>query len=285
MHEYLKKINWKIIAVVFFILIIIISVLIYTYDDFSLLDSNSFRESKLNILIAGYDSSDNGPPRADAIIVASINLKTNNIGFLFIPRDTRVKINGRGHDRINASYAYGGIKLTKETVEDFLNIKLDYYVETGFEGFANIINLIGGINLHIDKQIRFGDKTGDFLPAGDVHLDGKKALQYVRYRGKQGDIGRVSRQQKFIQAVMEKVISSQSISNLPSIYKEVVSSVNTNIPVEDLTLFVKLTKNTDVDSIKTEMVPGTPKYINKASYWIPDEDSLKVIVDDLIRSK
>lgn len=285
----LKKINWKII--IFIVLLIIISLYLYIFfnDNFSLLDLNPFRKSKLNILVAGYDSSINGPPRADTIIVASINLSNNKIGLLSIPRDTRVKINGHGYGRINAAHAYGGIDLLNETVEDFLNIKLDYYLETDFKGFENIIDTIGGIEVTINKPLHYIDKAGGLyidLPAGNVHLDGDKALQYVRYRDDTlGDIGRVARQQKFIEALMEKITSTNNILKLPSIYNELMSTVDTNIPFKDVTPFLKLAKNVNMNSLKTDMVPGTPEYINRASYWIPDQDSLNIVVDSLIRSK
>jgi len=285
----LKKINWKIIIIV--VLLIIISLYLYIFfnDDFSLLDLNPFKKSKLNIIVAGYDSSINGPPRADTIIVASINLSNNKIGLLSIPRDTRIKINGHGYGRINAAHAYGGIDLLNETVEDFLNIKLDYYLETDFKGFENIIDTIGGIEVTINKPLHYIDKAGGLyidLPAGNVHLDGDKALQYVRYRDDTlGDIGRVARQQKFIEALMEKITSTNNILKLPSIYNELMSTVNTNIPFKDVTPFLKLAKNINMHNLKTDMVPGTPEYINGASYWIPDQDSLNIVVDSLIRSK
>jgi len=285
----LKKINWKIIIIV--VLLIIISLYLYIFfnDDFSLLDLNPFKKSKLNIIVAGYDSSINGPPRADTIIVASINLSNNKIGLLSIPRDTRIKINGHGYGRINAAHAYGGIDLLNETVEDFLNIKLDYYLETDFKGFENIIDTIGGIEVTINKPLHYIDKAGGLyidLPAGNVHLDGDKALQYVRYRDDTlGDIGRVARQQKFIEALMEKITSTNNILKLPSIYNELMSTVNTNIPFKDVTPFLKLAKNINTHNLKTDMVPGTPEYINGASYWIPDQDSLNIVVDSLIRSK
>ncbi|MCF8000342.1 MAG: LCP family protein [Halanaerobiales bacterium] len=281
--------KWKTIVLILLIIIVSLSLYILFNDNFSLLDLNPFRKTKLNVLVAGYDSSINGPPRADTIIVASINLNTNKIGLLFIPRDTRVKINGHGYNRINSAHAYGGIELLNETVEDFLNIKLDYYLETDFQGFEEIIDLIGGINIHISKPLRYVDEAGDVninLPAGDVHLNGEKALQYVRYRGdKLGDIGRVSRQQKFIEAVMKKATSSNVILNLPSIYNEVMNSVNTNIPIKDVSPFVKLAKKADLNNLKTEMVPGKPEYINGASYWIANEESLEIMVNNLIRSK
>jgi anionic cell wall polymer biosynthesis LytR-Cps2A-Psr (LCP) family protein len=128
MLEKMEWPKWKTIVLILLIIIISLSLYILLNDNFSLLNLNPFRKSKLNVLVAGYDSSINGPPRADTIIVASINLNTNKIGLLFIPRDTRVQINGHGYNKINSAHAYGGIELLNETVEDFLNIKLDYYL-------------------------------------------------------------------------------------------------------------------------------------------------------------
>lgn len=289
MFKKIEWTKWKTIALILLIIIISLTLYILLNDNFSLLNLNPFRKSKLNVLVAGYDSSINGPPRADTIIVASINLNTNKIGLLFIPRDTRVQIKDRGYNRINSAHAYGGIELLNETVEDFLNIKLDYYLETDFQGFEEIIDLIGGIDIHINKELKYVDKAGGVninLPAGDVHLNGEKALQYVRYRGdKLGDIGRVSRQQKFIEAVMKKATSPKIILNLPSIYSEVMNSVNTNIPIKDVTPFAKLAKRVDLNKLQIEMVPGRPEYINGASYWIADEEDLEIMVNNLIRSK
>jgi hypothetical protein len=84
---------------------------------------------------------------------------------------------------------------------------------------------------------------------------------------------------------MKKAVSSQVIFNLPGIYKEVMDSLNTNIPIKDITPFVKLAKNADLSNMKTEMVPGRPEYINGASYWIPEKESLQIMVNNLIRSK
>ena len=289
MLEKLAWSKWKTIVLILLIITITLSLYILLNDNFSLLNLNPFRKSKLNVLVAGYDSSINGPPRADTIIVASINLNTNKIGLLFIPRDTRVKINGRGYNKINSAHAFGGIELLNETVEDFLNIKLDYYLETDFKGFEEIIDHIGGLNIHINQRLRYVDKAGGVninLPPGDVHLNGEKALEYVRYRGdKLGDIGRVARQQKFIEALMKKATSPNIILNLPSIYSEVMNSVNTNIPIKDVTPFVKLAKNADLSKLKTEMVPGRPEYIDGLSYWIADEEGLEIMVNNLIRSK
>ena len=277
-----------VISIIFLVIIGLISSFILN-DDFSALEGNPFSTSRLNILMVGYDSSVNGPPRADTIIVVSIDLDTKEVGALFVPRDTRVKVPQHGLDRVNASHAYGGIKLTDKTLESFLDIPIDYYVETNFDGFARIIDALGGVKINIEEPLHYVDEAGDLyidLPAGEVQLNGEEALEYVRYREPTyGDIGRVERQQKFVRAVASKVLQAETVVKLPKIYREIKKAVKTNIPLEDVSPFVKLAKNMDLNSIETAMVPGKPKYINGASYWLPDEEKLEIVVKNLIRSK
>lgn len=250
---------------------------------------NPFQSSRLNVLVIGYDSSINGPPRADTIILGSVELKTGEIGVLSIPRDTRVDIPGYGINRINASHAYGGIELTSDTLEKFLDIPIDYYIETDFQGFARIVDAIGGVEINIKKPLHYTDEAGGLyidLAAGKQVLDGTEALQYVRYReSTKGDIGRVERQQKFLKAMMKKIMRPDIIMKLPAIYKETRKTINTNIPLQDISPFIRYLKDIDLDRFKTVMVPGKPEYINGASYWIADEKELQIVVNNLIRSK
>jgi polyisoprenyl-teichoic acid--peptidoglycan teichoic acid transferase len=278
---------------------ILLSVIIFTIvgmilafilnTNFSALRNNPFKSSKINILLVGFDSSINGPPRADTIILASIDLKSKGIGVLSIPRDTRVNIPGYGMNRVNATHAFGDIELTVKTLEAFFNVPIDYYVETDFNGFSRIIDALGGVELNIEKPLHYIDKAGNLyinLPAGAQQLNGDEALQYVRYRdSKYGDIGRVERQQKFIKAIMNKILKPEIVIKLPSIYKEVKDSVSTNIPLKDLSPFIHLVKDINMDHIKTTMLPGEPQYINGASYWIVFEDELEILLNNLIRSK
>jgi len=287
----MQKKSRNIFVIIGLISLILLAILIIYFfnNDFWALQQNPFKSSKLNILLVGYDSSINGPPRADTIIVASIDLKTKEIGLLSIPRDTRINIPGYGMNRINASHAFGGVELTASTLEDYLDVPIEYYVETDFYGFAGIIDAIGGVQINIKKPLQYVDKAGGLyidLPAGNQHLDGEEALQYVRYRESiKGDIGRVERQQKFMKAMMKRMINPDIIIKLPSIYNETQKAINSNIPLQDITPFIRLLKDINLNMIETVMLPGEPKYINGASYWIADNKELKIVVNNLIRSK
>ncbi|MFI5359278.1 MAG: LCP family protein [Halanaerobiales bacterium] len=285
-----KKVRNRFFIVGLILLIVISMLLIYFFkSDFWALRNNPFGSSKLNILVIGYDSSINGPPRADTIILASIDLERKEIGLLSIPRDTRVKIPGHGMNRVNASLAFGGIDLTLATLEDFLAVPIDYYVQTDFQGFARIIDAIGGVELDIKEPLKYVDRAGGVyidLPAGRRVLNGKESLDYVRYREPvKGDIGRVERQQKFIKAMVKRVLSPDIIVKLPAIYNEIRQAVDTNIPVQDITPFMRLITEMDLRRMETVTLPGEPQYINGASYWVPDNEETKILVNNLIRSK
>lgn len=285
-----KRAGKKYIIIGLIFLIIISALLFYFFNsNFWAFRNNPFGSTKLNILIIGYDSSINGPPRADTIILSSIDLESKKMGLLSIPRDTRVSVQGYGMNRINASHAFGGIDLTISTIEDFLNIPVDYYVETDFQGFAKIIDAIGGVEIEIKEPLKYVDKAGGVfidLPAGKRVLSGKEALDYVRFREPiKGDIGRVERQQKFIKSVMHRVLSPDIIMKLPSIYNETKKAVNTNIPVQDITPFIRLLKDMNLSNIETVILPGEPRYIHGASYWVVNEEESEILVNKLIRSK
>jgi len=285
-----KKVRNRFFIVGLILLIFISVLLLYFFkSDFWALRNNPFGSSKLNILVIGYDSLINGPPRADTIILASIDLESKEIGLLSIPRDTRVNIPGHGMNRVNASLAFGGIDLTLETLENFLAVPIDYYVQTDFQGFARIIDAIGGVEVDIKSPLKYVDKAGGTfidLPAGRRILNGKESLDYVRYREPvMGDIGRVERQQKFVKAMVKRVLNPDIIVKLPAIYNEFRQAVDTNIPVQDITPFMRLVTELDLNRMGTVTLPGEPKYINGASYWVPDNEETKILVNNLIRSK
>lgn len=284
-----KKMRIFLISGLIFLIFVSIFLIYFFNNDFRALSKNPFASSKLNILLLGYDDTEFGPSRADTIILASIDLETNKIGFLSIPRDTRVEIPERGFDRVNATHAYGGPELTVKAVENMFEVAIDYYVETDFQGFAKIIDILGGVELNIPEPMHYVDKAGGVyidLPAGNQVLDGEKSLQYVRYREPlMADIGRVERQQIFLKAVVKKILQAETITKLPAIYNESRQAVNTNIPLADISPFIRLFSDIDFTNIETLTLPGEPEYINDASYWVVDEKELEIVVNNFIRSK
>lgn len=243
---------------------------------------------KATIMIMGVDERDDDVGRSDTLMVATIDPKKNQAALLSIPRDTRVKIKGNGWDKINAAYAYGGEKLTQRTVEDFLGVNMDHYIIINPKSFQKIIDAIGGVDIDVEKRMYYEDPWDDDggllidLKPGRQHMDGKTAVTYVRYRDEEGDLGRVRRQQKFMKACMDKIVSPSIILKLPTVISEVMNSVKTDLSVRQLLEFIGTLKESQKNDLKTEMVPGRPLYIDGISYWIPDLKELRTALADTL---
>ncbi len=236
----------------------------------------------VNILFLGVDSVDHSS-RSDTIIVVGIS-PDKKVALLSIPRDTRVDVPGKGYTKINHAYAYGGISLLKETVEKFMGIKIDYYVKTDYQGFEKVIDKLGGIEINVEKRMYYVDKAGHLyidLKPGKQVLDGKKAIQYVRFRhDKLGDIGRIKRQQKFLNALAQKLMKNGNIFRNPSIIKDIFDALDTDLDIKDSISIANMLTGIKREDIVFLMLPGKPKYINGISYWLPDTDKIKEIIDE-----
>jgi len=240
------------------------------------------------VLLVGLDELD-GAYRADAVALAFFNMKGEIVGILSIPRDSRVQIQGRGWDKINHAYAFGGVNLLKQTLVNLTNVTICYFVVFNYDSFPRMVNLIGGVDLYVDKAMRYNDYSQKLfinIPQGQQHLDGKRSLDYVRFRHDPlGDIGRIQRQQKFISAALDKVKNPLILTQIPSLVREIVSAINTDLtPIEAIRLatFASMLKQ---GRIKFAMSPGKASYIGDISYWIIDTIQLSELVPKLIEGE
>ncbi|MDY4475749.1 LCP family protein [Mitsuokella sp.] len=244
-----------------------------------------------HVMIMGVDSRKDDVGRSDTLMVASIDQTAEKAALLSIPRDTRVAIEGHGYDKINHAYAYGGHNLTKKSVEHLLGVPMDHYVIIDTKSFERIIDAIGGVDIDVEKRMHYEDPWDDNgglvidLYPGEQHMDGKKAIQYVRYRDGEGDIGRIGRQQKFMKAVVAQVLSPEILPRLPDIVKEVSSAVKTDMSVTDFLSFAKQMKTFQANGLETQMVPGQPAYHKDISYWIPDITDVRELMASALELK
>ena len=243
---------------------------------------------KTTVLIMGVDERLDDVGRSDTIIIATIDPLTNQAALLSIPRDTRVKVGYRGFDKINAAYAYGGVRLAENTVENFLGIDIDHYVTINTHAFVDMVDAIGGVDLDVEKRMYYEDPWDDDgglvidLYPGFQHLDGADAVTYVRYRDSEGDIGRVKRQQKFIAAVVDKVTSPAIIPEIPTLIKQMLDAVNTDLSMRQILELAGSLNDAYKNGIEMDMVPGHPLYIDDISYWIPDVEMVRLSVADTL---
>ena len=257
-------------------------------SDFSLFDSLEqldLLSGKKNIVVMGCDVRKGDAGRSDTLFVVMLDKSKKNAALLSVPRDTRVKIKGHGWDKINAAFAYGGQKLTRETVQDFLGIKINNYVLVDFQGFKGLVDAVGGVDINVEKRMYYYDPYDGFeidLRPGMQHMDGKTAMQYVRYRDEEGDIGRIRRQQKFLMALYKHIASKNIIAKIPGISKQIMSMVKTDLSLKEMVELGNVMRDmVEKDGLKMSMVPGEPEYIDGISYWIPDIPKMRQKMADM----
>lgn len=205
--------------------------------------SEKYVESVLVIGTDGRTIDDRG--RSDSMILVSFNRKTNQIIMTSFMRDSYVDIPGRGWDKLNAAYSYGGAELLMDTIESNFDVQIDNYVSVNFSSFAAIIDAAGGIDLKISdeeaeainvilvtevNELMGDEPAADFLTGGGrVHLNGKQALCYsrIRYVGN-NDFERTSRQRTVMTELIKKAASSGP-SFISKVSKKALPNVTSNM--------------------------------------------------------
>ena len=238
------------------------------------------------IMLLGVDNRKDDVGRSDTLMI--LNLSEKNASLLTIPRDTMVYIDRHGYQKINAAYAYGGAKLTRETVEDFLGIEIDHYVTINKSRFAEVIDAMGGVDIYVERDMEYEDPWDDDgglvidLKQGLQHLDGETAIQYVRFRdSEEGDIGRVRRQQAFMRACADRLSEPSMLIKLPELLGVAVKAIETDLSSTEMLAAAGSLKSAEASgNIKTGVVPGWLQYINEVSYLIPDAERLGYVVRD-----
>ena len=235
------------------------------------------------IMILGVDNRKDDVGRSDTLMV--LNLSKNGASLLTIPRDTMVYIEKHGYQKINAAYAYGGAKLSRETVEDFLGIDIDYYVTINKSRFAEVIDAMGGVDIYVERDMHYEDPWDDDgglyidLKQGLQHLDGRMAIKFVRFRDDEGDVGRVRRQQAFMRACADKLSEPSMLIKLPELLGVAVKAIETDLSSREMLEAAGSLKNAEAnENIKTGVVPGWLQYINGVSYLIPNAERLGEVV-------
>lgn len=243
---------------------------------------------RLNILFMGIDArSSEENSRSDTIILASIDKKTKKAVMVWIPRDTRVEVSPGHYDKINSVNYVQGPEKACQVVGKLLDIKVKHYVVTNFDGFAEIVDILGGVHIDVESNMYHADPDPRLrinLSKGPQLLNGDDALRYVRYRGgPTADIGRTQRQAKFIRALADEMIKTSTIVKLPQLLPKLMENVHTNLPVKEMGTLANIARHFSTDSIITQTLPGY-SYTdpgNGASYWKADEEKTPGMIDAL----
>lgn len=252
------------------------------------LDKSELREVNVNveeqepisILLLGVDEREGDAGRSDTMIVVTVNPETKDSKMLSIPRDTYTEIEGHGMDKINHAFAYGGIELSRKTVENLLEIPIDYVVQVNMDSFKDIIDAVGGITINNTLAFEYG---GSNFPEGTITLDGDSALNYVRmrYEDPEGDFGRQNRQKKVIQGIASSAVSVDTALNYKSIFESIEDNVRVNASYNELMTMQKNYKNSFSSIEQLYINGGNGTKIDGIYYYVPDETELETVKSSL----
>ncbi|MFC4403061.1 LCP family protein [Gracilibacillus xinjiangensis] len=218
-------------------------------------------DGKLNLLLLGEDSTEQGNSRTDTIMIGQYDVDNGRAKLVSIMRDTYVNIPGYGYNRINAAYAKGGPELLRQTIRSNFDIDINYYVIVNFEGFEHIIDTIApeGIEIDVEKQMTYTDNAGGLqinLQSGVQNLNGADVLGYARFRyDGESDFGRVRRQQQVISRIKDELLSFKNILKVPKVVGTVMPYVNTNMSEKDIGRYAFSFLSDPPDQIETMRIP------------------------------
>ncbi|MGN1401826.1 MAG: LytR family transcriptional regulator [Bacillus sp. (in: firmicutes)] len=229
-----------------------------------------------SVLLLGVDERKNDSGRSDTMIVLSVNPEKGKLKMLSIPRDTRVEIIGKGkQDKINHAYAFGGAEMSLDTVENFLDIPIDYYVKVNMDGFKELVEAVDGVSVNNEFAFTYEGVT---FPEGFIELDGEDALKYtrMRYEDPNGDFGRQNRQRQVIQSIINKGASASIITNYKDILEALGDNVETNLSFDDMYTIQKNYRNA-ASGIDQMTIAGTGTKIGGIYYLqVSEEEKARI---------
>jgi polyisoprenyl-teichoic acid--peptidoglycan teichoic acid transferase len=237
-------------------------------------------DGPLNVLVLGVDEQPNSEvegSRTDTIMLVQVVPGTGEVKLLSVPRDLLVEIEPGVEDRFNAAYSYGGIDQTMRALQSYAQVPVEHYVVVDFEGFRDVINAMGGVEVDVEDEIppKYGIKDG--LQT----LNGAQALFYARYRKTDGgDIDRIERQQRLIAALRSKALGWDTVSRVPEISRVMNRNVETNLGFDQAVSLgrVLISRGRDAQMTSAQL-KGTPKTLpNGNQVLVPNQEANEAIL-------
>jgi LCP family protein required for cell wall assembly len=246
------------------------------------------KQERVNILLLGLDTRVPGDSRSDTMILVSVDPAAKTATLISIPRDLWITIPGFGENRINAAYQFGetnkvaggGPGLAMQTVEQNFGVPVHYFAQVDFEGFRGIVDALGGVTVDVQRPLidnEYPSETGSayqriYIPMGLQHMDGRTALQYVRSRHADSDLGRNERQQGMLLALREQGTQISVLGKIDAVLGQLKGAVRTDLSFTQVGSLAKLAQGIPRDkvqqlSIGDEMV--SDQNMNGADVLVP----------------
>lgn len=244
--------------------------------------SRERKKDFFTILVSGVDDGNGG---SDTNILVGFDAEGDTISCVSIPRDSGMYVNGKGR-KINSAYNLGGTELLADSVSDALGIPVDFTVEVDLTAFVQLVDAIGGVDFDVPVNMDYDDPYQDLhihLSKGYQHLDGKDAINVVRFRHNNDgsgygteDIGRIGTQQAFLKAVAKKMLTLSNVNKVGTFAKIFRENVDTDLSAENLAWLGKEAVAMGLDKLSFSTLPG--EWSSRLNLWVLDpEETLNMV--------
>lgn len=233
-------------------------------------------DNDIHILMVGIDLEP--PHRSDTVMVLHVDLNTLESRIVSIPRDLRVELPNGDMDKMAHSYPFGeenggqGIEWTRQSAEKLLGISIPYYVQINFDGFVQLVDALGGVDIDVEKALKYTDHAQSLfidIQPGYQHMDGETLLKYVRFRHDAlGDIARMERQQKAMQAVLASLKQGETYRNLPAVVSGMYDTFKTNLTFDQMRALSKQVPRVNNEMMRSMTVPSDSTMMHGVSYQV-----------------
>ena len=249
-------------------------------------------EKPFNVYLTGIDTYGNisKVSRSDVNIVVTVQPQTHQILLTSIPRDYYVQISGTTGLKDKLTHAgLKGVDVSMKTIENILDTEIPYYIKINFTSLVDIIDTIGGVDVNnpFEFTANYQEEDGSFIYykfyQGNIHLDGKKALAYVRerYDLREGDVARARHQQQVIKAMSDKLMSPTILSKYPQLLKSIEGGFVTNLSLTSIKDFIEMQLDENPSwTIDTMVLTGIDSSEKTAAF--PDAYSSVMIPDEKV---
>lgn len=238
---------------------------------------------QVNILLLGSDWRASSGYRTDTVLLISVFTKEAKVKIVSFPRDLWIKIPGADEGRINTAMGSGGFPLLAETFEHNFAVPVDHYMMTNMQGFRGIVDSLGGIDIDTPKStsdscdISYIQGKWCSVGPGQIHLDGEMALWYVRSRYTSDDFDRTRRAQEVIVGLFRKIMSLDAVAKAPEIYNQFISSVETDLNLDDILTLINLAPTFLNDTSRIQSYTITRDHVTP--YTIPSSGANVLLPD------
>lgn len=246
---------------------------------------------RVNFVVFGHDGG-----RADTIMFASFDPENQYVDVVNIPRDTYWEVEGyttrADHKKINAVYGFGsgngGAQGLKQQIANMLKVPVHYYVKFDYTGASKVVDTLGGVEITVPFDMDYDDPFASpplhiKLDAGYQTLDGKNAVDYLRWRknnddvASAGDLPRITRMQEFIKVAMKKSMSLK----LPSVIMKAIDYIETDIAINTAIAYADDAIGMANSNISTYRLPGEAPRLSY--YFLPDLEAMEELIIDIYR--